>query len=151
MNCKEFRRKHPRYALPKSRKISDSPDYGRWVEHLHACERCSDWHQGQAVLKRGFDPKRFPCVHMAYRVTESCDQHGAKCPDILVRRIPKFNEYFIGGSASGFTIRHCPWCGKKLPASKRDRYYSTLEKLGLDYNSKRLPIEFQTDEWYSKK
>jgi len=88
---------------------------------------------------------------MAYRVTETCDQHGAKCPDFFVHRIPKFDEYCIGGSASGYTIHNCPWCGKKLPASKRDLYYSTLEKLGLDYDSKKLPIKFQTDEWYSKK
>jgi hypothetical protein len=54
-------------------------------------------------------------------------------------------------------IDHCPWCGKKLPASLRDKWFEVLEK---EYNlddpnskeqEKLVPQEFKTDEWWVKR
>ena len=49
----------------------------------------------------------------------------------------KFNEYGIpvldgfGRSAgsSYITLDFCPWCGAKLPPSKRDEYFDRLEAI----------------------
>ena len=57
-------------------------------------------------------------------------------------------------------IKHCPFCGTKLPIPLIDEKWDTiLEELGKDYVSddegnppkKRLPKEFQTDEWWKKR
>ena len=74
------------------------------------------------------------------------------CPDVLISYIPKFDEYGIiihdGGSAVRI-INFCPWCGCKLPDSKRDDWFDTLEKLGFDNPSEqKIPEEFNDATWY---
>jgi hypothetical protein len=63
-----------------------------------------------------------------------------------------FDEYgiFIHDGGSSLTlINFCPWCGSKLPESKRDRWVEELEKLGFTDPFLRddIPEEFKTDEW----
>jgi hypothetical protein len=54
-------------------------------------------------------------------------------------------------------IPHCPWCGKQFPKDLIDEWYGILEKeYGLDYpdgdsQSKLVPEEFKTDEWWKKR
>lgn len=70
----------------------------------------------------------------------------------------KFDEYGIpihdgeNGSATSFiTIEYCPWCGKRLPESRRDEWFDTMFKLGYDYPCDQdIPEEFKTSEWYRK-
>jgi len=83
-----------------------------------------------------------------------CESHKDiyACPDVLVSYLPKFDEYGLivhdGGSAS-ISINYCPWCGSRLPESKRDLWFDELEKLGFDDPSEReIPIEFTSDAWY---
>ncbi|YCA17088.1 hypothetical protein M1D72_05965 [Vibrio sp. AK197] len=46
-------------------------------------------------------------------------------------------------------INYCPWCGVKLPESKRDLWFDTLEKLGFDDPTEQdIPEEFNTGKWY---
>jgi hypothetical protein len=50
---------------------------------------------------------------------------------------PKFNEYGISvldgpGHSAGdsfIVLDFCPWCGTKLPPSKRDEYFNRLEAI----------------------
>ena len=86
--------------------------------------------------------------------TLNCEQHKNifECPDVLINYIPKFNEYGIiihdGGSAI-LSISYCPFCGKKLPESKRDLWFEQLEKLGFENPSEEeIPKEYSTNEWY---
>ncbi|WP_413465548.1 DUF6980 family protein [Paenibacillus polymyxa] len=42
----------------------------------------------------------------------------------------------------------CPWCGSKLPNSKRDLWFDTL----VSYNDpaeQDIPEEFKSDKWYN--
>lgn len=94
------------------------------------------------------------CQEMDKAVSLDCDQHTGiyPCPDVLVRYIPKFDEYGIiihdGGSAVK-EIKFCPWCGHSLPESKRDLWFDALEKLGFDDPSEQdIPTEFNSDVWY---
>ena len=54
-------------------------------------------------------------------------------------------------------IPFCPWCGTKFPKELIDEWYGILEKeYGItnpDNNeqSKLIPAEFLTDEWWKKR
>jgi hypothetical protein len=85
-----------------------------------------------------------------------CDIHKDifECPDILVKYSSQFDEYGLiihDGGSSTLEIYFCPWCGKKLPESKRDRWFDKLEELGInDPSEENIPKEFLSDEWYLK-
>ncbi|PWF64368.1 hypothetical protein CBX96_04235 [Shewanella sp. BC20] len=94
------------------------------------------------------------CRDMEDAITLDCDQHidVLECPDVLVSYIPKFDEYGLiihDGGSSSLEIRFCPWCGSKLPESKREAWFDRLEELGVDDPSEQnIPEEFESDAWY---
>ncbi|WP_376563835.1 DUF6980 family protein [Streptomyces sp. NPDC056178] len=49
--------------------------------------------------------------------------------------------------ASSITIDFCPWCGRRLPESQRDRWFDELERRGIDPGEDEVPAEFQDDRW----
>lgn len=70
----------------------------------------------------------------------------------------RFREYGLpvkdceGIASSYILVEYCPWCGKKLPNSKRDEWFEKLEELGYDSPfEQEVPIEFQSENWYEKK
>ncbi len=91
---------------------------------------------------------------MQKAVTFDCEHHHDvfECPDVLVSYIPKFDEYGLiihDGGSSSLDIRFCPWCGSKLPLSKRDARFDRLEELGFDDpTEQRIPGAFESDGWY---
>ena len=101
--------------------------------------------------------KKHCCEMMKGNLEHSCDLHEEPydCPDTLIDYVETFDEYGIiihDGGHSKITIQYCPWCGKKLPTSKRDRWFLDLEKLGYDEPFEQdIPKKYQTDEWYRKK
>lgn len=45
-------------------------------------------------------------------------------------------------------IEYCPWCGSKLPDSKRDAWFETLEAMGYDRPfDQHIPCEFKSAKW----
>jgi hypothetical protein len=93
------------------------------------------------------------CEEMGRQVASACDVHADRfdCPDAVVEYLPKFDEYGIivhDGGASMIGIKFCPWCGKKLPASKRDEWFAELARRGVDPDSTQMPSDLQTDEWW---
>jgi hypothetical protein len=94
------------------------------------------------------------CEQMTYHANYHCSlhQHPFDCPDKLVSYTPKYDEYGLivhDGGSSSIMIRYCPWCGIKLPPSRRDQWFDTLEALGFeDPWSQDIPQEFLTDAWY---
>jgi hypothetical protein len=95
------------------------------------------------------------CKEMTEALTFKCDQHDDPfdCPDSLICYIPKFDEYGIiihnGGSAFS-QIQYCPFCGSKLPESRRDEWFDKMEELGIDdFASADIPEEYKTDQWFS--
>ncbi|EFV14924.1 DUF6980 family protein [Segniliparus rugosus] len=60
------------------------------------------------------------CDAMAMRVDATCGQHKDPfdCPDALVHYSAALREYGLiihDGGSSFIVIRHCPWCGLRLP------------------------------------
>lgn len=85
---------------------------------------------------------------------------------IPIRYCPAYREYYVlmleNGEKRGklFAVQgidYCPWCATKLPKSLRDEWFKILEKeYGLDdpddkKQSKLIPEEFKTDEWWKKR
>ncbi|WP_405623573.1 DUF6980 family protein [Streptomyces sp. NBC_00076] len=92
------------------------------------------------------------CEAMTSRVNVCCDQHDGPfaCPDTLVDFSAKFQEYGLivhDGGTSSITIDFCPWCGRRLPESQRDRWFDELERRGIDPWEDEVPAEFQDHRW----
>ncbi len=94
------------------------------------------------------------CEMMQSNVDKTCETHADPfdCPDQLVHYVDKFDEYGIivhDGGRSCVRIAFCPWCGAKLPESKRERWFTELKKLGIDEPSDSdIPTKYETDAWY---
>jgi len=74
-------------------------------------------------------------------------------PDVLVAYLSKFDEHGLvvhDGGSSIVQIHFCPWCGTRLPESRRDQWFEELEKRGIDPLSDHVPPEFQSEAWYRK-
>ena len=98
----------------------------------------------------------FCCEDMKRNAYFNCSNHDNKylCPDCLIEYNKIFDEYGIilhDGGLSCILINYCPWCGSKLPESKRDLWFDTLEQLGYDEPFEQdIPDDFKTDRWYQK-
>lgn len=91
---------------------------------------------------------------MEKQLSNVCDQHANRfdCPDALVEYLPKFDEYGVivhDGGKSVVTIEYCPWCGKRLPASMREKWFDELHALGMDADDENIPEKFKSDAWYN--
>ncbi len=65
------------------------------------------------------------CKVMKAQLKVTCETHGhLGCSDFVMNYRKRSKEYGIvihdGGSAMA-VIKFCPWCGSKLPRSKRKR------------------------------
>ena len=94
------------------------------------------------------------CESMKKRINFKCTKHKNKydCPDAIIEYIPKFDEYGIiihDGGSSYILINYCPFCGKKLPDSKRELWFKELEKLGFDNPFEQdIPKKYNSERWY---
>lgn len=97
---------------------------------------------------------KYCCEDMCNFVREDTDDNSEiyQNPDILIVYIPKFDEYGLiihDGGESSVQINYCPWCGKRLPESKRDIWFEELEKKGIeDFSGESIPEKYKTDEWW---
>jgi hypothetical protein len=90
---------------------------------------------------------------MAEHCCEEMRQHLQR-REVAIRYIPKFREYGIhieDGGTSFQEIRFCPWCGRPLPPSLRDRWFEELDALGLEPDSPALSDRYKTDEWWKSR
>jgi uncharacterized protein DUF6980 len=90
---------------------------------------------------------------MRDEVQHRCAEHPDPydCPEHLVQYVPNFDEYGLivhDGGASYVEIAYCPWCGTRLPRSKRDRWWAEMERLGIDPWTETPPPAYRTDAWY---
>lgn len=60
----------------------------------------------------------------------------------------RFREYSIVCSSGAMqNVYFCPWCGSKLPESKRDEWYERIDDLGIDDLTDEVPIAMLSEEW----
>ncbi len=97
---------------------------------------------------------RICCEAMGRQLNYVCDHHPnlIDCPDVVIRYFPHFDEFGFpirDGGASSLDAHYCPWCGAKLPESKRNQWFDTLENLGYDTPlTDEIPVEYRTDRWW---
>ena len=66
----------------------------------------------------------------------------------------RFDEYLIPVSedgVSGICMTFCPWCGKKLPESKRKRWFDELDQMGIEFSlfdTTQVPLPYLSDAWW---
>lgn len=89
-------------------------------------------------------------------------KHTSNCGNsIRFKRIVWYDEifdeyYFRLKSPSAVLAAFCPFCGEKLPESKRDRWFEELEKLGIEPDlfdwkkDKRIPEKFKSSAWWTE-
>ena len=94
------------------------------------------------------------CETMDYHLGQICPHHDDpyECPDYVISYSEKFDEYGLiihDGGPSSYRIQFCPFCGLKLPESKRDQWFNELEGLGFDnpFND-GIPEKYKSSEWY---
>jgi hypothetical protein len=72
--------------------------------------------------------------------------------DSVIKYVAPFDEYGIpisDGGSSFIHVNYCPWCGAKLPPSKRDEWFKRLEDLGYESPlTDEVPEAFKSSDWY---
>ena len=68
--------------------------------------------------------ERHRCEKMQFELNQKCDEHSDPfdCAEALIYYSKRHYEYGIiihDGGSSYSVIKYCPWCGVKLPESKR--------------------------------
>jgi Domain of unknown function (DUF6980) len=99
--------------------------------------------------------KKHCCGDMNRHTGRMCEEHDDPytCPDYVISYSAQFDEYGLivhDGGRSGYSISHCPFCGRKLAESKRDRWFEELENLGFDtpLSDDNIPKKFLDSSWY---
>jgi hypothetical protein len=152
IDCETFVRLIPHFEDQPKRGPSAGVDYDTWCNHMHACATCSDALLAYRLRAWDVDPCAFPCVHMAYRATQTCPMHEerAECPDLFISYDEVFDEYSLIKDGVSLVISFCPWCGTHLPPSQRERWFQELEQL-LGTNplaaAGRVPKRYRSREW----
>jgi hypothetical protein len=96
------------------------------------------------------------CEEMTYYVNMECDQHDNPfdCPDNTIFYNEVLDEYGVivhDGGEAYILIEYCPWCGKKLPDSKRMLWFDRLEELGIDSAfDDKIPQELRISKWWEQ-
>jgi len=116
--------------------------------------------EGRRIPPSGDHARRIPpdvcCTRMAARLSEQCGRHADPfdCPDNVIYWSAPFDEYGLivhDGGTSYLLVEYCPWCGRRLPESKRDRWFDELERLGIKNPSLDDAQEpYASDAWYRK-
>lgn len=45
-------------------------------------------------------------------------------------------------------LEYCNWCGAQLPNSRRDEWFESLEKQGIDPWENDVPINYLSSSWW---
>lgn len=62
------------------------------------------------------------CETMASQLDGTkCEQHGAECPDNVVKRGPESGRLFLVAANASYTFQFCPWCGARVQAADPER------------------------------
>lgn len=97
---------------------------------------------------------KYCCDSMKYYLNFNCEIHSDvfECPEAMILYDEVFDEYGLivhDGGRSKIEIQYCPWCGEKLPDSKRDRWIEELKNLGIDSPfEEQVPAIYRTSAWW---
>ena len=81
-----------------------------------------------------------------------CNNMGYYIQENIINYNEVFDEFGITVNEDDFSviiIDYCPWCGKKLPSSKREKWFEELEAKGFisPLFDDKIPIEYKSKKW----
>lgn len=76
---------------------------------------------------------------------------NADTPIVFSRKFDEYGLKVLDGGSSSILITHCPWCGQKLPESKKERWFDEMEKLGIGPWTEDVPDKYNTNEWFRER
>jgi hypothetical protein len=82
------------------------------------------------------------------KLNSSVDFDSVDTPIIYIEKFDEYGLKIFDGGTSAITIEFCPWCGEKLPDSKREEWFDEIEKLGIDPWSGEIPEKYLGNKWY---
>lgn len=97
------------------------------------------------------------CNQMMEILNLDCNEGESsfQCSNSVMYYNEKFDEYGMiihDGGSSYIKIDFCPWCGKKLPDSKRYLWFNELEGLGFeDPSEEDIPLKYKSSLWWKEK
>lgn len=152
ISCEAFKRHISHFDEALRREPREGISYDAWCEHMQTCAACGDSVLSYRLRQWDVDPAAFPCVHMAYRATQTCPMHEerSECPDLIISYDEVFDEYCLIKEGVSLAISYCPWCGTRLPPSQRERWFSELDTLlGTSplRAPEKVPQRYRTREW----
>ena len=153
MNCAEFRASYSKWANKGPTDNQYPPEHAAWNAHEGDCQACQRWSKGEYCRDRGITPEQHCCLDMAWAISHPIlIPHQGRNP--ILDWSKAWNEYRIPVSRDGYSgthIRHCPFCGAKLPESRMNEWYDRLYALGFDDPGEQdIPEEFNSDKWWRK-
>jgi hypothetical protein len=97
-------------------------------------------------------PKDHCCAEMSEQANMAFPEAKSSLLGSTDKRIywsPVFDEYGLicQPSAEVLQIHHCPFCGYRLPESRRDMWFEKLEKEGWKTWGDPIPIELLSHDW----
>jgi hypothetical protein len=84
----------------------------------------------------------FCCTTMQSMIAED------SCPLVFISKFREYGILVLDGGTSYQLISVCPWCGKQLPHSLRDRWFNELELAGFDPGADKIPEKYTSDRWW---
>ena len=66
------------------------------------------------------------------KLNSSTDFDNVDTPILYTEKFDEYGLKIWDGGNSSILIEFCPWCGEKLPNSKRDDWFDRMEKLGIN-------------------
>ena len=102
---------------------------------------------------RGIVPDHHCCLEIAFHIAHPVYiDHQGRNRDL--DWIASWNEYRIPVPYDGYSsirILYCPWCGSRLPESKREIWFEKLYELGFsDPGEDDIPEVFESDRWWRR-
>lgn len=82
------------------------------------------------------------------KIKSSTNYNNVDTPIVYVEKFDEYGVKILDGGTSYIEIEFCPWCGEKLPNSKREEWFDEIEKLGIEPWSEKVPEKYLTDKWY---
>jgi hypothetical protein len=81
-----------------------------------------------------------------------CDDMKNNIQDNILSYNEVFDEFGFNvaeDNSSVIIIEYCPWCGKKLPASQRGKWFEELEFKGFitPLFNDHIPTEYKSKKW----
>jgi len=125
-----------------------------WFKHRQDCPACHEWGRQQYCQHRGIEPAQHCCLDLAYAIAHPVEiLHQG--PNRALDWSRAWDEYWIPVPYDGYSanlIRYCPWCGTRLPHSKKEQWYQALYALGFDDPGEQaIPAEFRSDRWWRER